>query len=130
MSYWIFVINDGEATFLKRMREKTWPIFANTPNRSRIAVGDTIVFYLAGKRGQKFIGTATVASGLTRKNIDYVIELENTEVWENHVAVSGIKDDLNFIANKECWGAYFQGGVRTIFDHDYHLIVSKVRRRR
>ncbi len=61
MACWIFVINDDDKVFEKRMSEKKWPIFIHTHNRRNLRINDNIIFYKAGKDGQKFLGTANLS---------------------------------------------------------------------
>lgn len=124
VSNWIFVISDGDDVFQKRINEKIWPIFENTHNKRRLRIGDRVIFYQAGKNGKKFTGRASVASKLTRHMSNDQIVLEDIEVWKNQVQIEVFIDNLNFVKNRKHWGSYFQGGVISLPDKDYRLIMS------
>lgn len=86
-----------------------------------------MVFYKAGLEGQKFLGTAKVASDLQRTTkIDYSIRLSDVKEWRKRVNIIDFIDSLDFILDKQSWGRFFQGGVRRISKKDYELILSKV----
>ena len=68
MSYWLFLITDGLEVFKKRIDSKTWPIFNQTAHKKELDIGDAIIFYKAGSDGQKFLGTAKIASKLLRRS--------------------------------------------------------------
>ena len=126
MSNWIFVFNDDDRVFQVRIDEKTWPIFRKTPNRNRLRVGDNIIFYKSGTNGKKFIGKASIESNLQRVDqFDYSLKLSGIKVWKKPVKVSKVINNLEFISDKTFWGRYFQGGVRSINDSDFEVILSK-----
>lgn len=87
--------------------------------------GDKVIFYKAGKDGQKFIGTASIGSEIVPDNLDYYVTLYDVQVWKKPIGVPSILNEIQFIKNKSNWGLYFQGGVSHLPDADYHLIVSK-----
>jgi len=111
MSYWILVINDTDKEFVRRMKNKVWPIYVHTQNRNNLKKGDKVVFYKAGLDGKKFLGTAKVASPLERtEKIDYSIRLSDVEVWKKSVSIEELIDSLDFILDKQFWGRFLQGG--------------------
>lgn len=125
MSCWIFVINDTDKVFEKRIKEEQWPIFRRTQNRTRLKTNDKVIFYKAGKEGQKFLGSATIGSELKKAGIfDFQLRLTSIDVWKKPVAMNEVINDLDFIKNKNSWGNYFQGGVRAITKKEFNAIES------
>lgn len=142
MNYYIFVVADRTkysdkktaiGTFDYLMDKKLWGFGKKTSYRKDIKEGDKVIFYLAGGEGQKFIGTADIASKPERNKVlvkhfsdpdIYIIGLKNVETWDQPKNIAYLIDDLDFIENKEAWGAYFQGGCRKIEKKDYDLIVQ------
>lgn len=126
MTNWVFVINDKDKVFQERISEKKWPIYRKTQNRNKLKVGDKIIFYKAGANGKKFIGKANIAVGLKPDGVDYSLELSDVGVWKKPVIVTSVLDNLEFIRDKTFWGRYFQGGVRSLSESDYNVIISKI----
>lgn len=125
MANWIFGSKTTPEIFEKRISGKKWPIFKHTPNKMKLKNGDKVIFYKAGKDGQKFIGTASIGSEIVPDNLDYYVTLYDVQVWKKPIGVPSILNEIQFIKNKSNWGLYFQGGVSHLPDADYHLIVSK-----
>lgn len=126
MVQWIFVINDTEQEFAKRIEERRWPIFKKTQNRRKLKVGDTVIFYKAGTQGKKFLGSSVIGSPLEKANeLVFFLKLSDIVVWKKPVEVNEVLKDLDFIRDKQYWGRYFQGGVRRLSETDYETIVAK-----
>ena len=125
---WIFGINANPGVFERRINEKKWPIFKFTPNKKKLRKGDNIVFYKAGKDGQKFIGADGIGSKIIPENMDYFVTLYDIQIWKKPIEVPIILNELQFIKNKSNWGMYFQGGVTSLPPKDYKMILSKVSR--
>ena len=127
MSNWIFVIKDDENVFKKRIKHKKWPIHLGTNFQKSLKIEDKIVFYQAGKDGQKFLGTATVRSEVkpNRDKIDYYIDIDNINVWKKQPSIRDIISKLSFILNKNHWGVYFQGGVVKMDEESYSVILME-----
>lgn len=150
MSNWIFITTNQKTDarsytareiYEQRMKDNFWGLGERTPNRGNLESGDRVVFYL-GTPECVFAGTAVADSPsyklsqqerqkLSRGNpifdAEYGIKLRDIRIWETPKPVPELVDDLNFIANEEYWGVYFQGGVRGITDRDYSIIVSSVK---
>ena len=93
--------------FLARTKSKRWPIYMNTGNRNELAVGDVIVFYLGGHDHKKILGTARVASKLLPGiGTDFFIKISDVDLWNESVPMKDLLDSLEFILNKNNWGAY------------------------
>jgi len=128
MNHWVFVIKDDEFVFKKRIEHKKWPIFSSTKFRKYLEIGDSIIFYQAGKHGQKFLGTAIMKSKVKPilDRMDYYVELENIDLWKTQPSIRSIISKLSFIKNKIYWGIYFQGGVLKIDKKDHSIILKEV----
>ncbi|MEO9276682.1 MAG: EVE domain-containing protein, partial [Nitrososphaera sp.] len=90
MANWIFGSKATPEVFEKRISGKKWPIFKHTPNKTRLKNGDKVVFYKAGKDGQKFIGTASIGSEIVPDNLDYYVTLYNIQFWKKPIEVPSI----------------------------------------
>jgi len=123
---WIFLINDTDKEFKRRLDVRRWPIYHFTTYRKKIRADDLVVFYKAGSGGQKLIGKATTASAIVPIDgkLDYYVKLKDA-VQCNDVSMHQLVKKLDFIKNKEYWGRYLQGGVKPITEKDYETIVSK-----
>lgn len=114
--------------FTKRLVHKEWPIYHFTPNRKKLRAGDKAIFYLAGQGWKKFVGNCIVNSRLKKKGgLDFSVDLTDTSVWKRKVDVHDVLADLDFVYNKNNWGCFFQGGVVSIDEKDYKLILSKTK---
>jgi len=146
--HFIFVVNDirKEGHFLparevydKLMRTGIWGINERTPNRRELLTGTKIVFYQAGKEGQKFIGTAEISKNiypLSEEEIvkrklqsvlfdgEYVILLKNIISWKQPKPIQDLVGRLDFIKKEKIYGVYLQGGVRKIEALDYKKIIE------
>jgi RecB family endonuclease NucS len=140
VGYYIFVVSDQEwqgnptkaiDIFTSLISKNLWGFGERTPNRKNIKENDQIVFYQAGSEGQKFLGTAIYVKQTTSKDGDnslidnpYVVILKDPDVWKESKDLHPLIQNLDFIVNKEKWGVYFQGGVKSISKRDYEVIVS------
>jgi len=145
--YFVFIVNEGQGVqgrlparqiYERLMRLGAWGIGERTPYRKELRKESRVVFYQAGKGGQRFIGTATIASQLQRTSesraqqwrkvgiepIAYDLELSNIDIWKESKPVIDMMQRLEFIGNKEHFGVHFQGGVRRITEADYYTILK------
>jgi len=147
MNYWIFINTrhkfggetfTAEEIFSQRMKDGFWGIGEKTPKRKDLTKGDKIIFYI-GSPKKVFASAATLASSCFKLNdsqkkeyghgkqfytTDYGVLLEEIEIWNNPKYVEELVPKLNFIANKEVWFCYFQGGVRQITEEDFKRIID------
>jgi predicted RNA-binding protein len=143
MNHWIVIVSkhgtlDAKEIFDQRMEDQFWGIGEKAPNRKNLNKDDRVVFYIATPT-KAFAGTATLASPcfqLTESEketyghkkreylADYGVHLDNIDVWYYPKSVETLVPQLNFIENKEYWGAYFQGGVRQLMEDDYQTIIG------
>lgn len=119
------MINGTEDEFKQRISNKRWKIYEFTRNRKQLRKSDNVIFYMAGSKGQKFIGHGRLASETTLAGTDFFVALSDLEVWKKPVYMKTVLQDLTFIIDKTKWGSHFQGGVSRLSDEDYRLILSK-----
>jgi len=145
--YFVFIVNEGQGVhgklpareiYERLMRLEVWGIGERTPYRKELCKGSRVVFYQAGKGGQKFIGTATIASELrpmsdaraaARRAVGieparHDLDLANIDIWKDPKPVVDMLQRLEFISNKDHFGVHFQGGVKRIDEADYYTIVE------
>jgi len=145
--YFVFIVNEGQGVhgklpareiYGRLMRLRAWGIGERTPYRKELRKGSRVVFYQAGKGGQKFIGTATIASELRPMSDDraaarravgieparYDLDLTDIDIWKDPKPVVDMLQHLQFISNKDHFGVHFQGGVKRINEADYYTIVE------
>jgi len=145
--YFVFIVNEGQGIheklpareiYERLMRLEVWGIGERTPYRKELRKGSRVVFYQAGKGGQKFIGTATIASELrpmsdaqaaARRAVGieparHDLDLANIDIWKDPKPVVDMLQRLEFISNKDHFGVHFQGGVKRIDEADYYTIVE------
>ncbi len=147
MANWIFTVTgqrfEGqnvppEEILEIRFKDKFWGLAERTPNRRNVNKGDKVIFYM-GLPHKKFAANATLASDnfeLSRREIKkyghdmdfyrqkFGVRLEDLSIWEKPMSAETLVPNLQFIENKEYWGAYFQGGVRQLSDHDFNMILA------
>ena len=146
MNYWIFTVTThkdynitGEEIFNQRMEDRFWGLGERTPNRQNLSEGDKVVYYI-GVPQKVFGGTTTLASPSFKLNDsqkkqyghgtefyeeDYGVFLKDIDIWHAPKSVEGLIPRLEFIENKQFWGAYFQGGVRQITEGDFKIIIGE-----
>ena len=152
MNYWIFVANywklpdgswlDSRDIVRTRTEQRFWGLGEKTPNRKSVSRGDKLVFYAGGGESQVLMGTATLTSdpyvpsaerltqvplGEPDKNPDYGVDLDDVELWAVPKPMRDLVPHLSFIQNKDFWGTYLQGGIRSISPADYVVITEGVR---
>lgn len=142
MNYWIMVVKDwkfdgktylGQEIFEQRIQDRFWGF---DRYHKKLSKGDKVVFYI-GVPQKVFAGTATLATSCFEMNkhqkekyshgkkfytADYGVEFEESEIWNNPKPIEELLPYLNFIENKEYWGAYLQGGARQISEEDFRTI--------
>ena len=145
--YFVFIVNSQQGVkkrlaakqiYSQLMELSVWGIGERTPYRRDLREGSKVVFYQAGKGGQRFLGTATIASPLRkmtearaaerrRVGIEpaaYDLELSHIDVWKESKPVVDMIQRLEFISNKDHFGVHFQGGVKRISEADYYTIIE------
>lgn len=152
MPQFLFIANQQDDTHGKtisafdvaksRLELTMWGLYENTPHRKIIAVGDTILIYIAGtgKLGMHFIATASVKKIVENKKeferalfnlttpLVSAAALENIHFFETPVSIKKIKHNLDFIPQKtNKWGCVLQRGVKKISEKDFSTIVQFAR---
>jgi predicted RNA-binding protein len=137
-NYWIFVsvpYSDFNVGTVSEMIEKIrstgkWLIGRRTIHRKQLSKGDKVIFYQAGEGAKKFVGSAELLSYVQSDEtsiFDYVT-LRDVKLWKKYVSIKELLSNLSFVGNKKHWGLYLQGGIISISEEDYNLIL-KARRR-
>jgi hypothetical protein len=145
--YFVFIVNQSQGVeemlsarqiYERLMNLGAWGIGERTPYRKELRSGSHVVFYQAGKGGQRFIGTATIASELRAMSesraqarraagiepFRYDLGLTDIDVWKEPKPVMDMLQRLEFIGNKQHFGVHFQGGVKRISEADYYSILE------
>ena len=117
----------------RRLDAGLWGLYANTPHRKQMAVGDEMIVYLAGPDdgAQSLVARAT-AGQVTAHGKGYladgdaltdppvaVLEMSGVAWLDQPVRITAIKDHLGFIpkgTNK--WGCVMQRGVKRVSAED------------
>ncbi|HUI24926.1 MAG TPA: EVE domain-containing protein, partial [Candidatus Kryptonia bacterium] len=101
--------------------------------------GDRVAYYVMGL--QKFGATATI-TGEYYNDDQNRLWTDRDEIWparcpsspdvvlqdDELVDAKKLLPDLSFIKDKDHWGAFFQGSIRTIPEDDFRLIESEMRK--
>jgi len=144
---WIFTVKDdkigkrkkkGTEIYKKRMSDAFWGLGESVANRSRVKMGNRVVFYLAGVDGQKFLGTCTLVSAFHRLGkqereklahgpffqATHGVNLSDIEVWDSPKPIHPLLKRLGIIKDVNKWGCYIQGSIIRTSEDDYNTIVS------
>lgn len=150
MNYWIFVIKDGwidkhsrkwaaEEIIETLRKDSVWGIGDKTPNRKKLAGGDRVVIYQAGKNSQRFIGSGILSSSSQpyKQNSSFslgtdsildgwgnYVTLESLSLFPKPLLLSDLAEELCFIGRKETAANHFQSGVRSITEKDYQRLTQ------
>ena len=113
-----------------------WAFSGSAPVKEKLAVGDSILFYVGGKNRHYFIAngevktTVNIASDkqkalLARLNISYfnkTVSIGEVEWFQTPVGLIPLKEQLSFIADKKNYGLSLRLPLREISKEDYLLI--------
>lgn len=128
----------SEVMARRRLEAGRWGLYANTPHKHEIKLGDTLIIYLAGKNGMRFFASAE--AGLVDFNAkDFcadgdaltdppvaVISLLSCYIFPSSLPIERIKDRLEFVPKENPrWGCVLQRGVKRISDTDAALILAE-----
>jgi hypothetical protein len=113
-----------------------WLLSDRSPQRKRMARGDTVLFYLAGPRRRHVVADATITGparpitdeeaafarriGLT--DFAFALPLAHIRRWRRPVPIQPLYDNLTFIKDKRYPGLYLRRGVVSLSPHDSHVI--------
>lgn len=148
MNFWIFKVKDGKIDskrmkgieiYRQDMLDALWGLSKDVRNGRNLSKGDYVVFYLAGRDGNSFLGTAILDSHLREFEKqekekrrahgpffsgNYGVKLKAIEIWETAKPIHLVINDFGFITNKKNWGSHLQGSIRAISESDYKIIAS------
>ncbi|MCA7897637.1 EVE domain-containing protein [Burkholderia cepacia] len=122
----------------RRLDAGKWGLYINTPHKAEIRPGDTLIVYLAGPGGQRFIAAAEAgvvdfkvrnyrADGdvLTNPPVA-VLSLHSAKLFPISLPIARIKDRLEFVPkDNPKWGCVLQRGVKRISAQDATLILRE-----
>lgn len=105
----------------------------------RMKVGDRVVYYIM--KLQKFGATATITGDYIYDNKSKLWTDDN-EIWparrlsepniiledDELIDAKKLVPSFNFVQNKQAWGIYFHGGLKTIPEEDFLLIESEMKK--
>lgn len=127
----------------RRLAVGKWALYANTPHRAEMRVGDRVLIYLAGaeKGARHFVASASITAldesakacqGYYADGPDTlvdppfaVISLADIRWLDVPVPIRAVKDALDFVpkgTNK--WGCVLQRGAKRIGDRDAERILD------
>lgn len=128
----------SEAMARRRIEAGLWGLYANTPHKTEIREGDTLIVYLAGYGGMRFLATAYAgAVDFRARNFRAdgdaltdppaaVLSLVSPHLFSSPLPMARVKDRLEFIPKgNPKWGCVLQRGVKRISDADASLILSE-----
>ena len=145
--YWIVIAKDGEfhgkertalEIITQRIGDLFFGVIEDSNNLGRVAPGDKVIFYAAGKC--KFVGNATVEhvhadpkAGLPSHLQDRAkalaagtgIYFRSATMWDLFIDTRKVVEHLAFVPNKENWGASFQGTIRRIEAQDFEFLMDR-----
>jgi hypothetical protein len=121
----------------RRLSTNSWGLWSNTPHRNDIKAGDSVLVYVAGAAGKKFVASAIVESvgnnpksyigdGDALSDIPVkILNLKEVTWFRNEVSILDLKNSLDFIPkNTNKWGCVLQRGARKISPKDAGLILK------
>lgn len=139
MRYWLVITSAGN---FRLDREKLGFRYQGLPHRfrkqvQRMEIGDRVVYYIM--KLQKFGATATITGAYYEDNTRLWTEVE--EMWparrpsrpdvilqdDELIDAKKLVPSLTFVENKEWWGTYFQGSIKSIPEEDFQLIESEMK---
>ncbi|MGD6850866.1 MAG: hypothetical protein ACQCN6_02265 [Candidatus Bathyarchaeia archaeon] len=147
MNRWIFVVNDDEIgeqringieVYRTRMRHQFWGLTEDAAYRFLIEPKDVVIFYLAGKKGQKFVGDCKIDSRYCKLSkeehlkvfeepffvTDIGVKLKEPREWKEQLSIRPMLSKLSLTRGKEKWGIVFHHSVIKLPYDDYQTILS------
>lgn len=128
----------AETMARRRIEAGSWGLYANTPHKSEIKPGDTLIVYLAGAGGMRFFASA-VAGLVDLKVRAYggdgdaltdppaaLLPLINPRIFPVPLPMERVKERLEFVPKgNPKWGCVLQRGAKRISAADAALILSE-----
>lgn len=143
-NHWILVVREqrigrtvlGAMDILQnRIRNRFWAFGKRARGIRLLRKGDRALIYASGTKSKDFVGQCEINSSpyeLSRKrremvigNPGYAIDLDNFQLFAEPRSAKTFIPKLQFVRNKQNWGAYFQGSAIRIPEEDYQLIASE-----
>jgi hypothetical protein len=142
MNYWIFVHRgknvSADKTFPQLLENKNWGFKSSRPVKSKIASlqeGDIVVFYIGGHNCKVFSGEARLVSsaypptrtsigGPANYKLDSMVSFDEIDLWNSQrlYLTKDVRDQLDFIKNKDNWGMTFGQSIIKISKSAYDQI--------
>lgn len=119
-----------------------WDFAERAPFFRKFKPGDKLVFYLAGVKERRFVGTATVAEApreKTKGDIDpfaparvpfypWRVTLKDIKRWGDGKTFYTFVNKLSFLNTEETplqyIGLKFKGGLRALTEEDYRILLE------
>ncbi len=115
-----------------------WAFSSSAPVKEKLAVGDSILFYVGGKDRHFFVATGKVKTTvdtaneaqkavLVRLGISFfnrTVSIEEIDWFHSPIELIPLKDKLSFIADKKNYGLSLRLPLREIPKEDYLMITS------
>jgi len=150
-NYWIFKVTDevgglygrrGFSIFEHRAKECFWGLREqdskgkSQPYLDALKKDDAVIFYLVGKGGSRFVGTAILDSDYQQlpdelrekvihsEYLDYGkgVFLKGVKKWDKPLPIEGLSGKESVVASGVKLTAYFQGSIKKIKKKEYELI--------
>jgi predicted RNA-binding protein len=146
--YYLFVVNDldygnivisAEEIVSYLFNNNVWLLNNNTPNIKRIHKDDQVLVYIAGHKRRYVYAKFRIESEPQQNNL---VSLEPKYLRLNSIFklsvkisciqmlkrpvnfVKEVRDNLDFITNKEYWGLFFRHATRELSAKDYNYICN------
>lgn len=128
----------AEEVAQRRLKAGLWSLYMNTPHKTEITLGDTLIVYLAGRGGMRFLASAE-AGEVDFNAKDYhadgdvltnrpaaVLSLRSSRMFPVPLPMARVKDRLEFVPKgTPKWGCVLQRGVKRISLADSYLILRE-----
>jgi len=115
-----------------------WAFSGSAPVKEKLAVGDSLLFYVGGKGRHYFIAIGSVKSTVNTANDEQkavlnrlgipffskTISIEEVEWFQAPVELIPLKEQLSFIADKKNYGLSLRLPLREIQKDDYLMILG------
>jgi hypothetical protein len=141
------VLHDGSLlssreTARRRLEKRMWALFARTPNRDHVKVGDKVLVYATRQSKREsgaFVGVAEINEVLSdsrsvriaARNIDsatdsvaMLLNLGKVIVFNSPIAIERVRHKLEFIPKHNKWGVVFLGGCVRVSMTDFSVVLS------
>jgi hypothetical protein len=154
-NYWVFKVKDevggiygrrGFAIFDHRSSEGFWALKTQDekgrldPNVGLLKKGDSVIFYLVGQGGSRFVGTCVLDSGFVKLDAekaeqivhreyldwDEGVYIKEVKKWARPLPIESLRGKDSFVSVGGKFGAYFKGSIRKIKNkQEYETIIRE-----